>query len=785
MSEPADPTPPAESDELEDETDLPLGDAAAHLRGQAAGLDAARVVARSLGRSRRRARLAAAGALAATLVLGGVVLAGNGGGRSDSVQRTTRAGTSSVDGAGDPALSSSDPAVIQTLRGLPAAPVDPTQVQLTAQVQSFAGCDELLARLRRVGAEHVGSQGFGQHFGGPQPMAVEARAAASAPVSAPASDSAGQTLGTNVQVAGVDEPDRVKTSGALLIDLADNSIRVTDTAAGRQLSSLDLDSGDGGRRQASVQNLLLAGTTAVVFGSENVIADPLPGDPSATRPARQFATLTWVDLSDPAHPKVGRRIRLQGEVVNARLVRNEVRLVLGSDLAGIGFVMPTSPESVSKALDVNRRSVAASNIANWVPSWDTGAGSTPEPLVPCDQVHIPETFAGVSMTSMLAFGATDAAFTPRGAALLAPSTDLYADESTVYIASHVWVDPADQTRLTFQHWQTAVHRFDFADGSATPGYRGSAAVDGSISGQFAFGAIGDMIGVVASTGVPWSQPASTDATLHVLRADVDRLVEVGTLEHLNTKSVSAVRFTPTRVLVSGDGTVRIIDLSDPARPRMAGQASVPGAIEYFQPIDDGRVLAFGNELQDGRNRVRVGVIDATVADTPVWNERWSQSNAGSTWADHHSILWWPERGLAGFPLTRWNAGTPLPSAAMLVGATPGAPQAMVEAQPVDGTTQCTVLERHDADGTPGSQTTARVECAAGTPHWVGWSCFEERLWAVDQPNSTGPRKFACSRSLPLVDRVLLIDGRIWLHTPWSLQPVDPSTLVSGPPIPIA
>src|SRR5690606_35984567 len=52
-------------------------------------------------------------------------------------------------------------AVDRVLASLGDAPIDPTEVELVSTVSTFPDCDALVDELRRVGAEHVGSKGFG------------------------------------------------------------------------------------------------------------------------------------------------------------------------------------------------------------------------------------------------------------------------------------------------------------------------------------------------------------------------------------------------------------------------------------------------------------------------------------------------------------------------------------------------------------------------------------------------------------------------------------------------
>ena len=124
-------------------------------------------------------------------------------------------------------------------------------------------------------------------------------------------------------------------------------------------------------------------------------------------------TVTFVDATDPAKPKITDRVRVEGSLVSARLVDGEIRLVTTSNMADLGFVMPTTPNSVAKALEQNRRSVAILDRRRLDPRL-AAERSGPEPLVPCERVHVPDTFSGVAMTSMVTFPLGTGRFEPAG-----------------------------------------------------------------------------------------------------------------------------------------------------------------------------------------------------------------------------------------------------------------------------------------------------------------------------------------------------------------------------------
>lgn len=703
-------------------------------------------------------------------------------------------------------------------------PVDPRTVELVSSVSQFADCDALIGDLRTVGAEHVGSRGFGDFGDGLLSAEVGAGRAsafsaadskAMTPYSPQTATTGDETLGTNVQVTGVDELDSVKAVGPLIYDLdGKGNLRITDGATLAVRSTLDVtpkaigtpDKPKKGGPQplpTTVSQLLVSGHQVVIFGSETEVSKPVKGDPSATRAETSYLTVTFVDATDTAKPKVTDRVRIEGGLVSARMVDGEVRMVTTSNMADLGFVMPTTPTSVAKALEQNRRSVASSTAADWVPDWQR-AGAEPAPLVPCERVYVPDTFSGVAMTSMVTFPAKSSTFKPVGTSILAPGTTLYAGLDTVAISSEVWVDPIDRERLKFDDWQTAIHEFRFTAGHE-PGYEGSGIVDGSTIGQFAFGEIGSSLAVVTTKGAPWSQATDKRGVdLTVLKPDgKGKLAVTSKVKDLadGKGEVTAVRFVTDRVLVSTGlfgRQIVVIDVTDPAAPRRAGSVVVPGQVGYFHPLPDGRALVVGSRTDTvtvgkdkvGRSWVQAHLLDVTDADAPkvvgTWERPWSADDVGS---DHHAFTYWPSRKLAMWGIfdTNWSLRDPNPNHATVLTTDGGvAPVALPEAnQPNEVAPPCpSVPVPADAQQLLGPDSVV-LRCDDGATTEAVWPRYQCSL--VDKATVTrfvpeserSKAYFACNPApLPRVARVLVVDGRPILFTDQTLEALDPTTFAS-------
>lgn len=710
--------------------------------------------------------------------------------------------------------------VERLLASLDAQPVDPTTVKLVSTVSTFPDCDTLVGDLRRVGAEHVGSRGFGgfsdaflrrySAAAGEVPLG----AAAGAPAS-PAPPGQATTLGTNVQVAGVDELDFVKAVGKLIFDLdGKGNLRITDAEALRVLSTLDVtppgpnraDDGDTGESgsdgQTQVSELLVADGRVAIFGTEVEVSKPVEGDPSATRAPTAFMTVTFVDAADPATPRITDRVRAEGSLVSARLVDGEIRLVTTSKMADLGFVVPTTPNSVIKALEQNRRSVASSTVADWIPDWQR-TGEDPEPLVSCERVHVPDTFSGVAMTSMVTFPLGTGRFEPAGTSILAPATTLYAGLDKVAISSEVWVDPIDRDRLKFENWQTAVHEFSFTD-DAAPTYAGSGIVDGSTIGQFAFGEIGDSLAAVTTKGTPWQQDPKIGIDLTILTPNGDGgLTETSKIADLSNGKgeVTAVRFLEGRVLISTGSfgrEVYVIDVTQPGEPRRAGSLTLPSAAGYFHPLPNHQALVVGSrsdEVGEGRDKqsrswVQAQLLDVSDADAPsvisTWERPWVADDVGQ---DHHAFTYWPDRRLAmwGLRNTQWEAPDSGNRAAVL-SADGGVVEVAVPvaSKPNETPSPCPTVEVTDPEAKnmigPNGLVLRCGDKDLKEIEWPRYQCyrFDDGTAARFAPGEeTEASFFLCSPApQPTVRRVLVVSGTPMLLTDQTLEALDPETFQS-------
>lgn len=535
----------------------------------------------------------------------------------------------------------------------------------------FASCEGFLRHVRSRTIGMVGAYGLGTvpaMGGSPPPEALRDG------VAAPATGGGRRGVDfsdTNLQEAGVDEPDLVETDGRTIFSIAEGRLQSTDVtgAAPRHLGSIGFD-------DMAATGLLLDGDRLLVVGDSGVrvygdvpvgIAAPTDIAPYPSEPA---TVLVLVDVSDPATPRVLSRLRVDGSLVAARRTGASVRLVVSSSPLRLPLVQPSSSAApaMRAATRANRRAVARANATAWLPRItvrNVAAKRTVRRSVGCRSVSRPAQFAGVGMVSVLTVGATDTLSLRDTDAILTDGDLVYASPTSLYVATPRWASPAAAESSSPPRGVTLIHKLDTSDPARTV-YRASGAVRGYPLNQFSLSEYkGDLR--VASTEEPdwWTPPDAgarpSESLVTVLAERDGRLAQVGQVDGLGRgERTYAVRFLGPRgyvVTFRQTDPLFTLDLSDPAHPAVRGELKIPGFSSYLHPIDEATLIGVGQAADDqGRTQgTQVSLFDVSDLAAP---RRIAERTLDTDWSeaesDHHAFLWWPARNLLVLPVQTYG-----------------------------------------------------------------------------------------------------------------------------------
>lgn len=575
----------------------------------------------------------------------------------------------------------------------PVVPAGRPLVRLTGALTSFSGCRDYLDYVRTRAEGMVGPAGF-PPYGGPvdgygfasrgaamgaASMAAPSMAAAGGAPAASSGAAVAPSPGpaysqTNDQVAGVDEPDTVKTDGHIVVTLEGATLRVLDSNA-HVLGSIQLSGDTGG-------GLLLSGDRAVVLSS---YADPGSGTTGVAQPmygpaygpgprTSTTAQVTVVDLSDPASPQLVHSFLLDGSVVAARMVGGQVRLVLRRDGPNLVFPDQSSLGDPNAATAANKRLLAASTLADWLPAWQMenpdGSRTARQPLTACDSVARPDQASGISTVTIVSLDPQSDAPGP-GASVVAAGQTVYATADHIYVAGP---DSSGVKSGAFPEQQgccsiappagasTRIYEFAVpATGPAT--FVGAGDVPGWLVNSYAMDedAAGRLR--VASTSVSGTAPVTgpvppvigSQSQITVLEPSGGSLVTVGSVGGLGIgEYLKTVRFLGDQAYVvtfRSYDPLYVVDLSDPARPFLAGELDQPGFSEFLYPLPGHRLLGVGVELTQDNEPSGLVVATYDVGD-PAHPSRIASSELaqGAQYAyggyDPHAFLYWAPANLA-------------------------------------------------------------------------------------------------------------------------------------------
>lgn len=510
------------------------------------------------------------------------------------------------------------------------------------RLQRFGSCGELLAYAKRQTRRLVGPWGFG-FPPPPQPMpAPVPRAARKAKAGVDFSK-------TNVQEAGVDEPDLIKTDGERLFAVGEGKLQAI--AVGdrpRHLDSLPL-------RPGGDHQLLLYGGRVIVLSRGGGEFLPLRRGIGYV-PFANKTYVTEVDVRDPSELRVVSRLELDGGYASARLIGGTLRVVLISELPrAIDFPPPRPNETSAQAIARNRAAISRSRLANWMPRRAKTNLRTKtrvrRPLVRCRDVRRPVAFSGPGMLTVITADLDRGLAVADSDAVLADGQIVYSSTKGLYVATQRWSDAPGSSGVT-----TALHKFDVSRAGRTE-YRGSGEVAGFLVNQWALDEHDGRLRV-ASTNAPlwWGGAAESESFVTVLEEEGGKLGQTGRVGGLGKgERIYAVRFMDDVAYVVTFRQVDplyTLDLSSPRRPRVLGELKIRGYSSYLHPIGGDLLLGIGQDATE-RGQVlgtQLSVFDVSDLRRPVRLHRRTIGRGSEAEYDHHAFLHWPKAGLAVVPV---------------------------------------------------------------------------------------------------------------------------------------
>lgn len=436
----------------------------------------------------------------------------------------------------------------------------------------------------------------------------------------------GDSSSTNVQEAGIDEPDIVKNDGSRIFALVRGTLHAIDARAAtpRLLDSLALPDAYGAE-------MLMAGSRVLVIS-----------------PAGGETRITEVDISDPGALRIVHTLTASGGFVSARQHEGTARIVLS-------WTPPAVRGPVLMA-----RARRPSSGKGWVPSALLKARRSGRArrraLVSCRRVRHTATFSGLEMLTVLTVDLAKGLPAIDSDAVLASGENVYASAGSLYVATTRWggSGPVWSPGAT-----TEIHRWDVSRPDRTD-YRSSGRVRGHLLNQFSMSEHRGVLRVATTS----DEEDGGSSQVSVLDERAGRLAEVGRVGDLgHGEQIFAVRFIGDAgfvVTFRQTDPLYALDLSDPVHPAKRGELKLRGYSAYLHPAGDGLLIGVGQDATESGARLgtQLSLFDVSDLDHPV---RLAQHGLGAgtsslAESEHHAFLWWPTARLAVVPVQGAAAG---------------------------------------------------------------------------------------------------------------------------------
>jgi uncharacterized secreted protein with C-terminal beta-propeller domain len=550
-----------------------------------------------------------------------------------------------------------------------------------ARLLRFGACSDFLDYMKQHAAPSVTPSGFLDQVGleavGPVPppsplppvaAGIISIPATSAPATPKASETEPDVSSTNVQEAGIDEPDLAKTDGSSLFAVAGGKLRSVDVSGERPrgLDSLNLQGGPD-------HELLLRGDTLIVLshageeaGEVGRVVSSSPGLPTPEphiQPRRDPTTmLTEVDVSRPGWMKVVRRLTFPGRYLSARLVKGTARVVFSSRVPnGLSFFRPRSYVYPGEAFERNRAVIANSTARNWLPSYEIRNVRTKaktKRLVQCRHISRPPKFSGFGMLTALTIDLDKGVVPVEADSVLGDGDLVYASEKSLYVATQAWLPEFGFDRSAQPPGETtSLHKFNISNPRSTA-YSASGTIPGYLLNQWALSEHEGVLRAATTLSPPWRRGGSSQSVVVALREQAGKLVEVGRIGGLGRgERIFGVRFIGDVgyvVTFRQIDPLYTIDLSTPSRPRLLGELKIPGYSAYLHPLGENLLLGLGQEASDNglTSAALLSVFDVSDLRKPVRLHRRTIEGASSeAETDHHAFLYWSRSRLVVVPVS--------------------------------------------------------------------------------------------------------------------------------------
>ncbi len=511
---------------------------------------------------------------------------------------------------------------------------------------------------------------------------------------------------TNVQVAGIDEPDFLKNDNKYAYVLSQDKLTIIDAYPGETakiVSKVGLDV-----KGNSLQNMFLNKDRLVIFYNDNTEQYAIPQYDYMPNPIYTPVThAVIIDVSDKENPKIVKNYEMTGYYTGARMIGDYVYLISNSY---VDYVHPMPP--------------ILRGASGMVITTDVYYFDNPEPNYNFNTITTFNMFSDEVNSKTFMMGETGTLYVSNDAIYLTYQKyhPYYYDQSytkdrffktilpllpddvqsqiksidaSSLDESQKWTQISDILQNTynkmsddsknklFDKIQNALSQYDimqqqdyrktvvqkFAINNGTVSYVAKGEVPGYLLNQYSMDEFGKRFRVATTSEYFTSKGVTTANNVYVLDESLNIL---GSVEKVAPEeSIYSARFMGDKLYLVTYQRIDpffVIDLSTDT-PKVLGALKIPGYSSYLHPYDDTHIIGIGKETKQNQYGgletvgVKISLFDVSDVTNPVAVDNYTIGGPGTDSEilnDPKALLFDKEKNILSIPIFQQYYGIPLP-----------------------------------------------------------------------------------------------------------------------------
>ncbi len=564
----------------------------------------------------------------------------------------------------------------------------------TGDIKKFSSADEIREYIRNsstlAGAEEDGYWANGVVRDAVPPQAATAESSTGKGASTLSPGSVDYST-TNVQVAGVDEPDFVKNDGKYIYVIAGQTLAIVDAypAASASVISRTVI-------EDTPQDLFIDGNRLVLFVTGTAETDIASSGDSPAVVAREkvmppyyrsslpVTHAVFYDISDRAHPKVLKDYAIDGDYIDARLIGSNLYLVTREQVYTYdmdGIIVPAVREGSKTVIapdvyyfDNPERQYAFTTISSFdtasakereAKTFLVGSGnllSVSENAIYITYQKYHNVYRTTGIEPVIAFEDVRAGSGVSASGVSSPVLweDFNKMSETQKQEVLAAMKNAEQEKIQkkeIDQTTTAIHKIAINNGAITYIARGD--VPGALESQFSMDEFKNNLRVATTSSVYTTRGTYEYNNVFVLDP---AMKTIGSLTHIaEQERIYSTRFIGDRLYMVTFKRIDpffVIDLSSPTTPKILGKLKIPGYSDYLHPYDATHIIGVGKET--GTNDwggvsirgLKLALFDVSDVEHPAQVDKVEIGDAGTDSAalsDHKAFLFDKEKNLLVIP----------------------------------------------------------------------------------------------------------------------------------------